>query len=58
MIMVFSLPVIWCGRFINNIFPTATWETCISYDLPLPLMTWVSDEIGDEYLIELTSYNE
>lgn len=37
---------------------TATWETCISYDLPLPLMTWVKDENGEEYMIELTSYSD
>jgi len=46
------------AEFTDGSETTATWKTCISYDLPLPLMTWVSDEIGDEYLIELTSYNE
>ena len=46
------------AEFTDGSETTAMWETCITYDLPLPLMTWVSDENGDEYLIELTSYSD
>lgn len=46
------------AEFTDNSETTATWETCISHDLPLPLMTWVSDESGDIYLLELTSYSD
>lgn len=37
---------------------TATWETCVSSDVPLPLMTSVTDEDDDHYFIELTNYEE
>ena len=50
------------GHVIEAVFTdgnsTTTWETCISYDLPLPLMTWVTDDNNNEYIIELTSYSE
>ncbi|MFW5754300.1 MAG: hypothetical protein ACOCV9_05805 [Marinilabiliaceae bacterium] len=46
------------AEFTDGSETTAMWETCITHDLPLPLMTWVSDEEGDHYLIELTSYSD
>ncbi|WP_016775578.1 hypothetical protein [Anaerophaga thermohalophila] len=37
---------------------TAEWETCINFDLPLPLMTDVTTGEGETFYIELTGYTE